>query len=293
MDNYPDTGGSINGHLGAKRLLNRALSRAGVKVALTGEGADEIFMGYSHLKQDMLGSSGLATMEKQYLSGVQLPSGETLDLSAVQSRMGFIPTWVAAKSSMAKKFQPLWHAEFSFPENPAVLMLDEAGIRGPAPSALKASSELWMKYCLGGYILKTLDDAQSMAFGIEGRLPFLDTRLMEHAWSLPDPLFFHQGVEKALLRHSLAPILPASVVAKTKQSFMSPPMQRALAIPSIRARARERILDSTRLADARVFERTAIESFLNAAEASKTPEQEPILMTLLTLASLCEGFELA
>ena len=283
---------SINGHIGAKRLLNRELSRQGFKVALTGEGADEIFMGYSHLKQDMLSAQGLTAMERGYLAGVQLPSGETMDLEPLRARLGFVPTWVAAKSSMAKKFEPLWHASFHFDENPCIQMLDECGIHEPPRSALKASSELWMRYCLGGYILKTLDDAQSMAFGIEGRLPFLDSRLMEFAWSLPDEMFFHGGIEKGLLRRCMRPLLPPEVVARTKQSFMSPPMHRSLSDPKIMALARERILGSQRLADLSVFDPKAIEAFLSRAASADAPAFEPILMTLLTLSSLCEEFSL-
>lgn len=283
---------SINGHLGAKRLLNHALSKAGVKVALTGEGADEIFMGYAHLKQDMLSDGALGAMEKAYLAGVQLPNGPTMDLEPIRSLLGFVPTWIAAKSSMAKKFEPMWHEGFMFESNPGAEMLKEAGITRPATSKPKSSSELWMKYCLAGYILKTLDDAQSMAFGIEGRLPFLDTELMEFAWSLPDEMLFHGGVEKGLLRRALAPMLPPSVVAKTKQSFMSPPMQRAMERPELRKEAMDRILGSSRLRDARVYDNAKVESFLNDLSAAQSPSYEPILMSLLTLSSLCEAFKL-
>ena len=43
---------AINGQLVAKYVLNKALFKAGYKVVLGGEGADEVLFGYPHLKQD-------------------------------------------------------------------------------------------------------------------------------------------------------------------------------------------------------------------------------------------------
>ena len=45
---------AINGHLPAKFLLSRAIARAGFKVVLSGEGADEILAGYPHQREDLL-----------------------------------------------------------------------------------------------------------------------------------------------------------------------------------------------------------------------------------------------
>jgi asparagine synthase (glutamine-hydrolysing) len=289
---YHSEGLSINGHLGAKYLLNQAMRQAGFKVALTGEGADELFMGYSHLKQDYLSAAGVTRMEKEYLAGVQLPSGSTLDLSVVQQRLGFVPTWVAAKSSMAFKLSQLWHGEFIQSANPYEQMLDESGICGQHVSNLKKSSSLWMQYCLSGYILKVLDDAQAMAHGIEGRLPFLDTELLKFMWSVPDAHYFHEGVEKGLLRKGFANRLPARIVAKTKQSFMSPPVHRALAQPSFKGFVQDQLLSNAHFRDQDLFKPAAIAAFLADCEQRQSPEQEPILMTLLSLAILCERFQL-
>ena len=46
---------AINGHIAAKYLLSRAIRDAGYKVVLTGEGSDEVFAGYAHLRRDLLG----------------------------------------------------------------------------------------------------------------------------------------------------------------------------------------------------------------------------------------------
>lgn len=272
--------------------MNKAIREAGFKVALSGEGADEIFMGYSHLKQDYLSANALSGMERQYLSGVQLPEGRTLDLSVVQRELGFIPTWMAAKSSMAFKLQPLWATDFRFASNPYADLLAESGVLGHQASPLKKSSALWMQYCLSGYILKVLDDAQAMAHGIEGRLPFLDTALMEFMWSVPDDLYFHDGLEKGLLRQGFSRALPASIIQKTKQSFMSPPMHWALKQDAYRKTIRGWLLDNPRFWQQGLFDRAALEAFLTHCEMKGSPGTEPVLMTLVSLALFCERFAL-
>ena len=283
---------SINGHLGAKYLLNQAIHAESFKVTLSGEGADELFMGYSHLKQDYLSPSGVSLMEKQYLAGIQLPSGETLDLSHVKDQLGFVPTWLMAKSSMAYRLKSLWASDFHFDSNPYSRFLSDSGIPLHPTSSLKNSSSLWIQYCLSGYILKVLDDAQSMAHGVEGRLPFLDTDLMEFMWSLPDSLYFHQGIEKGILRTAFAGALPPSVLAKTKQSFMSPPIQRGLKQPLCKSKIYSWLLDNPHFSQQNLFNSTAIEKFLSACENTHTPTNEPILMTLISSALLCEQFKL-
>lgn len=290
---YHAEGLSINGHLGAKYLLNQAIRQAGCKVALTGEGADEIFMGYSHLKQDYLDAHALTAMEKSYLAGIQLPSGETLDLSAVRQRLGFVPTWLAAKSSMASKLKPLWSASFAKTQgNPYGRLLDECPEALHPTSSLKTASALWTRYCLSGYILKVLDDAQAMAHGIEGRLPFLDTELVEFMWSLPDALHFRGGIEKSLLRDGFADILPTAVREKTKQSFMAPPLPKAMTNPAVRRWIAETLLDSPHFVHQDLFKPDQIALLMKQCAEQGQPAHEPLLMTLLSIALFCEAFAL-
>ena len=51
-------GPCINAHAAAKVLLNRATRAAGFKVVLTGEGADEVLLGYAHFRERSRGERG-------------------------------------------------------------------------------------------------------------------------------------------------------------------------------------------------------------------------------------------
>lgn len=284
---YHAEGLSINGHLGGKHLLNKAIHEAGFKVALSGEGSDEIFMGYSHLKQDYLSGESLSKMEQTYLAGHQLPSGATLDLHDIEKKLGFVPTWLKAKSSMAEKFSHMWSKDFANKPNPnAWLMRD---MDKTNYSKLKQSSFLWTRYCLSGYILKVLDDAQAMAYSIEGRLPFLDTQLVDYIWSLPDEYYFEGNTEKNLLRRVMKDKLPKSIIQKTKQSFMSPPLTKSLQTPKYREMI-EAMIFNQKFTSAEIFDIQKLRKNLDAWQTNPTPDSEPLLMSLLSIASFMKEF---
>ena len=67
------------------------------------------------------------------------------------------------------------------------------------------------------------DDRNSMAFGIEGRYPFLDHRLVEYALRLPPELNLRQGWNKLLVRESLGHVLPQAIQwRRSKVGFETP-----------------------------------------------------------------------
>jgi asparagine synthase (glutamine-hydrolysing) len=70
------------------------------------------------------------------------------------------------------------------------------------------------------------DDRNTMAFGIEGRYPFLDHRLVEYALSVPPLMNFDRGWNKVLLRLAFADVLPPGVRnSRRKNGFMTPQSQ--------------------------------------------------------------------
>lgn len=283
MSVYHAEGLSINGHIGAKYILNQEIRKNGFKVALSGEGSDEIFMGYSHLKQDYLTYNALNNMEKSYLKGFQLPDDNMLDLSILQEKNGFIPTWIKAKSSMAYKFRNLWHDNFKYDDIYEKIIPDLKNYS----SNLKSSSGIWSQYCLSGYILKVLDDAQSMAHSIEGRLPFLDTELIEFMYSVPDNIYFYNDIEKGLLREGFKNKLPERIIKKTKQSFMSPPINRFLSNKQFQLLMEEYIYENKNFKNMELFDFSKLRLMLNN---NKENSVEPILMTILCTGILLKKF---
>ena len=65
-------------------------------------------------------------------------------------------------------------------------------------------------------------DRASMAVSLETRIPFLDHRLIEFAWSLPFSFKLRQGQEKWLLKQLLFRHVPPGLVERPKQGFAIP-----------------------------------------------------------------------
>ena len=75
---------------------------------------------------------------------------------------------------------------------------------------------------LSGYLLSSQGDRVAMANSVEGRVPYLDHRVIEFANRLPARLKLRVLREKAVLREALRPLLPADILARTKQPYRAP-----------------------------------------------------------------------
>ena len=68
------------------------------------------------------------------------------------------------------------------------------------------------------------EDRNSMAYGIESRLPFLDYRIVEFCFSLPEHFFIKAGVRKRLLRQSFKEIFPPKIYHRYDKSAFGNPL---------------------------------------------------------------------
>ncbi|QEL14669.1 asparagine synthase (glutamine-hydrolyzing) [Limnoglobus roseus] len=293
---YYSEGLAINGHLPAKYLLARAVRRAGFKVVLSGEGADEILGGYAHFRQDLLGDdpAALAALKAANadMAGIQLPEGDGLPLAAVQERFGFVPAFLQAKATLGLRLRGLLRPEF-VAEFAAVDPYREFVARFPRLTGrdrVDVSSHLWTRSALAKYILRTLGDGTEMAHGVEGRVPFLDPVLARFASGLPTSVKIRDGVEKWLLREALKDVLPPAVYARRKHPFTAPPPARFA-----REFFRDR-LSPTALAGSPCFDPAAVGRFLDqldtAGDAARTAA-DPALMIVLTSVLLQERLGLS
>src|ERR1039458_5563 len=222
-DNFADAIGQsetlcINAHGVAKYMLSRAVRNAGYKVVITGEGSDEILGGYPHFRRDMLlynreGQDPAAIQE--FLSwlddhnsvsrGLLLPDGDTGPMEGVRRILGYVPSWIETFSSRAVKMRPLLNGDFREKYGAAegcYGILDEADLRAQLTGRdpLNQSLYLWSKTVMAGYILTMLGDRMEMAHSIEGRVPFLDHKLVELIRSQPVNQKIRGMTEKYVLR---------------------------------------------------------------------------------------------
>jgi asparagine synthase (glutamine-hydrolysing) len=76
---------------------------------------------------------------------------------------------------------------------------------------------------LPGYILTTLGDRMEMAHSIEGRLPFLDHKVVEQIVAMPVRLKIRGMTEKYVLREATRSVITDTVYKRQKHPFLSPP----------------------------------------------------------------------
>jgi asparagine synthase (glutamine-hydrolysing) len=231
----------LNAHGVAKYLLSRAVRGAGYKVVITGEGSDEILGGYAHFRRDMLlyNREGQDPEDvKQLLAwledhnsvsrGLLLPDGETGPLDGVKRILGYVPSWIETFSSRAVKLRPLLAPEFQLRYGPLegrYAILDDVDVHGQLKGrdALHQSLYLWSKTVLAGYVLTMLGDRMEMAHSIEGRVPFLDHKLVELIVRQPVNQKIRGMTEKYVLREAVKDVITDQVYRRQKRPFLSPP----------------------------------------------------------------------
>ncbi|HXT99736.1 MAG TPA: asparagine synthase (glutamine-hydrolyzing), partial [Polyangia bacterium] len=215
---------AVNGHLAGKWALSRAMRDAGCKVALTGEGADELFAGYPHLRRDA-GAAASHEASHEASRGLMLPDGEGLPTDGVRARLGFVPTWIEAKATLGRRVRSLLApdlvARFGA-DDPYGALVERAHVTdGPA---VRRSAQAWMASALAQYILRTLGDAMEMAHGIEGRVPFLDPMVADAALAIAPDALVAGEIDKPVLRAAVRDIVPPAVLARPKHPFLAPPL---------------------------------------------------------------------
>jgi asparagine synthase (glutamine-hydrolysing) len=231
----------VNAHAVAKFLLSRAVRDSGVKVVLTGEGADEVFAGYPFFRRDMVlhNTQGqdpeaaralLAELDvaNPVSRGILLPHGASRAVASVERILGFVPamveTWAQQGATMSGLLAEDLRAQFRDRDTFRALLnhLDvQRQLRGR--DAVNQSLYLWAKTALPNYILSNLGDRMEMAHSVEGRLPFLDHHVVAEVTTMPIAMKIQGMTEKHVLREAARPVLLDSVYRRQKHPFLSPP----------------------------------------------------------------------
>lgn len=219
----------INGHQSAKYLLSRAVQAQGHRVVLVGEGSDEIFAGYPHLRQDLATHRAKDLANTNTLaSGIFLPHGQTLDVTHVARVLGYIPTFVRTKAGLGFRNSELMRSdvlEHYSRRDAWASFLNHVDVHQQLHQRhpVHQSMYLWTKSSLANYILRLIGDGTEMAHSIEGRVPFLDHHLVEEVVRLPLCAKIHHGVEKHILRKAMNNVVTPTVRHRQKHALLSPP----------------------------------------------------------------------
>ena len=203
------------------------LAAGEVKVALSGEGGDELFGGYYTYVADLLAPrvSPLAALAAPLVEA--LPSSDakvSLDYKAKRfvrgARLPPLERHHAWKEIFPAPMRASLTGEREAGWDPVDLLRDRyAETEGAEPLARLQDIDLGI-YLVDDLLVKT--DRSSMAHSLELRVPFLDQRVAGFALGLATPLKVRGFAKKRLLRRALAPLLPREIVRGPKQGFSIP-----------------------------------------------------------------------
>jgi asparagine synthase (glutamine-hydrolysing) len=252
-------------------LLSKLVRDSGVKVVLTGEGADEMFAGYDLFREGKVrrfwarqpGSKlRPRLLERLYPYLQRSPVsqremaqkffGRRLDQAGAP---GFAhgTRWESA-SALKRLFTPAVRAAASQRDVVAEL-LATLPPEFPRWTPLSQDQYLETRTLLGGYLLSSQGDRVLMAHSVEGRFPFLDRDVVELANRLPPEYKLRVLDEKHVLKRVARPLLPESILTRKKQPYRAPD---ALSFMGAAGSYLNDFLSAEAVAQAGVFEPEAV-----------------------------------
>jgi asparagine synthase (glutamine-hydrolysing) len=219
--------------------LSGVVQGAGLKVVITGEGADELFGGYDIFRENQVRHFWARVPESQLRPLLFTRLNEFLgkDLErAGQFLAGFY------RRGLEDTGDPLYSHRLRFANTARCLRLFASGVLEQAAEAgdvlerveerlpadfgeltpLGRAQYLEIMTFLDGYLLHSQGDRMLMGHSVEGRFPFLDYRVAEFAAALPDRMKVRGLQEKYLLRKAVSPLLPPEISGRRKRPYRAP-----------------------------------------------------------------------
>jgi asparagine synthase (glutamine-hydrolysing) len=207
------------------------LAREHVKVVLTGEGADELFLGYNRYRvtawNERLGRvytrwapgalrEEVSRLVKALPRGARRFAGRTFLTLQLDPRTLFFENFAVFTDEIRQRL--LASDAFSVAGQPyaeGLRCYQEA--RGSVLHRMSAAD-------LQTYLVELLmkQDQMSMAASIESRVPFLDHELVEHVVRMPARLKLRGFQTKAVLRQALQSVVPRPILTRRKMGFPVP-----------------------------------------------------------------------
>jgi asparagine synthase (glutamine-hydrolysing) len=214
------------------------LTREHVTVALSGDGGDELFGGYGHYAtgsklwhnlggnpQALLnvGAGALHTLPPSILNkvGGLVGKGNLGDqLGKLADLLPYLNTQDNAYRGLVSHWRDM-NALMPGVVEPKTLLSGLEALPTGLQDMAQTMQYLDMRTYMSDDILTKVDRA-SMAVSLEGRIPLLDHRVAEFAWSLPQNMKRRDGVGKWILKELTYKHIPRAIMDRPKQGFAVP-----------------------------------------------------------------------
>ena len=209
-----------------------------IKVVLTGEGADEIFGGYNLFREDKVRRFWARNPESRWRSSLlsRLYGYIERDPKAESFWRMFFRNGIENTDDPYYSHRIRWNNTSNMkrlfaPGFRAQMQPDEA-LMADLDSYLDPGREKWHPLCraqylemslfMSCYLLNSQGDRMMMGRSVEGRVPFLDHRLIELAATIPPKFKIRSLEEKYILKSAFADLLPPTIVNRPKKPYRAP-----------------------------------------------------------------------
>ena len=276
-------------------LVSR-MTRQNVTVALSGDGGDELFAGYTRyhwaemVRRRFLGMP--AGVRNALAAAIDFPSRRFWEASAMLLPKGRRPQRVGERAAKLAGFlresdadgiYRRQHTHWAEPEQVVVNGREPKGLQyepewaSQFPDFVQRMQFMDTMTYLPDDILTKVDRA-SMAVSLEARVPLLDHRVVEFSWRLPQSLKIRDGQDKWLLRKVLDRHVPRTLMDRPKMGFGAP-VGKWLRGP-LRDWA-ETLLSEQRLTEGGYFNPDPVRATWDGFLAGRNTAQEPLWGVLM------------
>jgi len=198
-------------------VVSRVAAAGGLKVALSGLGADELFDGYRHVRRVRL--LGLA---EQVPSPLRRATASLATLVPHGARGDKAVEWLR-DPGLSSPYELL--RRLFLPRDIQTLLGGNGAVNGATPRTTALPQELYARVSrldLENYLRNVLlrdTDSMSMGNSLEVRVPYLDDAVV--SWTLAQPAAV-KGEGKAILGLAASGLVPEGIVRRRKRGFVLP-----------------------------------------------------------------------
>jgi asparagine synthase (glutamine-hydrolysing) len=248
--------------------IMRHVHAAGIKVVINGQGSDEAFCGYDRF---VVGYALLDVLMSQ-------PGRVASEARAIATKLGYSWKYIGGqvfKALISRRFASFLRAKY---QEGSIACLDPGFVHAQYKYLRNDPKRVLSTKNLSNYLSRNIrdyhfgqilhyEDHSSMQHSIEIRSPFIDYRLMEFAFGLPNDFKFTEGVTKKVVRESFADRLPASIARNPKKIGFDAPFESWLKDRSFNAFVRD-IVGSLSFRSKRIWNAAKIREKFDHVEAN-------------------------
>jgi asparagine synthase (glutamine-hydrolysing) len=219
-------------------LLSKLVHEAGIKVVLTGEGADEMFAGYDLFREGKVRrfwAKEPASKSRPLLLDRLYPYLARSPVAQKAMAVQFFGKNLAGAKLPGFAHEARWRSTAALKRLFSPGITEAVGRRDVAAeflATLPPQFSTWtdlakdqyieIRTLLTGYLLSSQGDRMLMGNSVEGRFPFLDKDVIALADSLPASYKLHVLDEKHVLKLASRDLVPADILARKKQPYRAP-----------------------------------------------------------------------